>query len=174
MKRRILAVGLLALVSCDNRGIWRAPQRSLERMQGGAPERTTVFAPPPDSIPMRAGTAASPLTRAMLVRGQQHYGVFCAPCHGVLGDGNTLVARHMATPPGSLVSGATRTLSNARLAAIVRDGTGRMLGFGNTLDAGAVADVVAYTQALQLSRDTPLAALPAAVQAAARAQLGAP
>lgn len=34
-----------------------------------------------------------PITRQLLLRGQQRFDIYCSPCHGLLGDGNGMVAR---------------------------------------------------------------------------------
>src|SRR6202041_1293783 len=41
-----------------------------------------------------------PVNQALLERGQDRYGAFCTPCHGLQGDGNGMVAlRGMKHPP---------------------------------------------------------------------------
>jgi hypothetical protein len=39
------------------------------------------------------------MTKAVLERGRQRYGIFCAPCHGVTGQGDGRIARRGFTPP---------------------------------------------------------------------------
>src|SRR5580700_754998 len=50
---------------------------------------------PGDSLPF-------PVTEEVLVRGQQRYNIFCAPCHSRVGDGRgTVPARGFPRPPPS-------------------------------------------------------------------------
>lgn len=48
-----------------------------------------------------------PVTKDMLERGQQRYGVFCAVCHGYAGSGDGMIVRRGFTRPPSLVDDAT-------------------------------------------------------------------
>src|SRR4051812_19573038 len=45
------------------------------------------------------------LSRALVVEGRGHFEVFCAPCHGLLANGESVVARKMTLrpPPNLLV-----------------------------------------------------------------------
>jgi mono/diheme cytochrome c family protein len=47
-----------------------------------------------------------PLTRALLERGHTRYDTVCGACHGLIGDGNTPVARNMALRPPPAIAGA--------------------------------------------------------------------
>src|SRR4051812_48073059 len=41
-----------------------------------------------------------PITRADLLRGQERFTIYCAPCHGLLGDGNGPIPdRGLTRPP---------------------------------------------------------------------------
>src|SRR5947209_2128534 len=38
-----------------------------------------------------AAKAPPPVTGALVARGQERYGIFCAPCHGLAGDGDGII-----------------------------------------------------------------------------------
>jgi len=46
-----------------------------------------------------------PVTEALLQEGQDRFDVFCAACHGLLGDGKSPVARNMALRPPPPIAG---------------------------------------------------------------------
>ena len=57
-------------------------------------------------------TLPVPLTRALLLRGQERFNIFCSPCHGRVGDGRgMIVERGFKQPPRSTstVCGGSRS-----------------------------------------------------------------
>src|SRR5690606_25947346 len=47
-----------------------------------------------------AMTEPPPVTRALLARGQERFGIFCTPCHGLAGEGDgMIVQRGFPRPP---------------------------------------------------------------------------
>ncbi len=110
-------------------------------------------AAPVDSLPV-------PLTRSLLERGRGRFGVFCAPCHGVLGDGDSVVATHMARRPPSLHEARIRALADGNVFGVVTDGYGFMPGYRAELSSEDRWAVVAYVRALERSRHAPMAELP--------------
>lgn len=118
-----------------------------------------------DGIAMRlppAGTVAHdreaitppPVDVALLARGRQRFDIVCAACHGVLGDGDTEVARHMALrPPPSLHEPRIRALPPERVVEVIRLGFGLMPSYATVLPPRDRWAVVAYLRALQLSQE---------------------
>src|SRR3974390_2567144 len=52
------------------------------------------------NVPKDSNAFPLPLTKELLQRGQERYGIFCSPCHGLQGDGLGMVAmRGMKHPP---------------------------------------------------------------------------
>jgi mono/diheme cytochrome c family protein len=101
-----------------------------------------------------------PLTRELLDRGRERYGIFCSPCHGLTGDGlGMVVQRGFRQPP-------TFNIDRLREAPIGYFFDVETVGFGSMPDyAGAIpaADrwaIAAYVRALQLSQRTTLADVP--------------
>lgn len=107
------------------------------------------------------------MTRELVGLGREHFDVTCAACHGVLGDGVSVVATKMLQrPPPSLLTDRVRAMKPGRLYEIVRDGYGLMPGY--TAQLSTPEDrwaVVAYVRALQLSQRATLSELPAGVRA---------
>jgi mono/diheme cytochrome c family protein len=112
-----------------------------------------------------AGVVPIALTRALLERGRRNFDITCATCHGVLGDGESPVARRMQLrPPPSLQSDSIRAYSPGLLFRIVREGYGLMPSYASMLSIEDSWATVAYLRALQLSQGARLEALPPALR----------
>jgi mono/diheme cytochrome c family protein len=102
-----------------------------------------------------------PVDRALLETGRARFDVFCAACHGVLGDGDTPVARHMALrkPPNLHLPPASTDPPGEQFHT-VRNGYGLMPSYATQLSVRDSWAVVAYLGALRLARRAPVAELP--------------
>lgn len=99
------------------------------------------------------------VTRTLLDRGQERFDVFCAPCHGVSGDGNGLVNQRAAalaegtwTPPTDLVSQTVIDRPVGHLYNTINNGIRNMPAYGVQIPTKDRWAIVAYVRALQLSR----------------------
>ncbi len=102
-----------------------------------------------------------PLTLELLQRGQERYAIFCAPCHGLQGDGLGMVAvRGMKHPP-SYHQERLRQEPNGYLYDVVTNGFGAMYGYSAQIPPRDRWAIIAYVRALQLSRNSHVADLPA-------------
>lgn len=100
-----------------------------------------------------------PLSEEMLRRGRRHFDVFCAACHGVAGNGVTVVARNMSLRPPPSLHGYV-DVADGYLYQVVTNGFGLMPSYGQELELHDRWAVVAYVRALQLSQSFPLAESP--------------
>jgi mono/diheme cytochrome c family protein len=101
--------------------------------------------------------------RALLERGRGRFDVYCAACHGVVGDADTPVAKAMTLRrPTSLHEARVRALPAGRVYAVVRDGYGMMPPYASVLSLHDRWAVVAYVRALELSQHAVVADLPPA------------
>lgn len=102
------------------------------------------------------------LTVPFVQRGRQQFEIFCAPCHGVLGDGSSRVATNMLLRlPPSLVGARARSFPPGRIYQVIAEGYGLMPRYADELPV--IEDrwaVVAYLRALQTSRGVDVRALP--------------
>ncbi|AKF83484.1 cytochrome CBB3 [Myxococcus fulvus 124B02] len=99
-------------------------------------------------------TATIPVTvdQALLTLGQRKYNIVCSQCHGVLGDGNSVVAENMALRlPPSLLELETKPAGHFYTA--INEGYGVMPSFSGELDVRERWAVVAYVRALQEARN---------------------
>ena len=101
------------------------------------------------------------LTPALLALGRARFDVVCAPCHGIAGDGDSVVAGKMELrPPPSLHEPRIRELDAATIYRVVSEGYGLMPRLSTHLAPRERWAVVAYVRALQLSQSLPLADAP--------------
>ena len=74
------------------------------------------------------------LTTRLLARGRDRFGIYCAVCHGVNADGNSIVGANMHDPsPPSLVTGPHASHGAAHLYDVITNGIGRMPSYAAEL-----------------------------------------
>lgn len=101
-------------------------------------------------------------------RGQERFGIYCTPCHGISGHGDGLVARHAdALQEGTWVSPTNlheprvRELANGDLFNSITHGVRNMPAYGHSVDVSDRWAIIMYVRALQLSQNAPKSAVPA-------------
>jgi mono/diheme cytochrome c family protein len=104
------------------------------------------------------------VTRDLLEVGKKRFDVFCAVCHGPLGDGRSPLARNMSIrPPPSLLDNPGRP--DGFYFAAMTEGYGYMPSYAPWIDPGDRWALVAYIRALQLSQRARLDQAPPDVRA---------
>jgi mono/diheme cytochrome c family protein len=185
----VLSLSLAAALPGCN----KLPRLGWQRMvhqQRGAPYRSSPYLPHGELMqPPPAGTVARnaprgprplvegldgnayttslplPLDRDLLERGHARFDVFCATCHGLTGDGVSVVAHEMSLrKPPSLVDARVRGFPPGRIFRVITDGYGLMPSYAYALEVSDRWAVVAYLHALQRSASTQLSELPPALQ----------
>jgi mono/diheme cytochrome c family protein len=111
------------------------------------------------------GTPAQSLpfavTAELLARGQERYGIFCTPCHGLDGYGQGMIVRRGFSPPPSLHEERLHQLPDGYLFQIISEGRGVMYGYGDRVPPADRWAIVAYIRALQLSQSASVDDVPA-------------
>jgi mono/diheme cytochrome c family protein len=100
-----------------------------------------------------------PLTRALLETGHRKFDIYCATCHGLVGDGRSPVSANMSLrlPPNLH---ERKGMAVGHYYQVVANGFGLMPGYSAELTVQERWAVVAYLRALQLSQGVPLAFAP--------------
>jgi mono/diheme cytochrome c family protein len=99
----------------------------------------------------------------LLAEGKMRFEIVCATCHGVIGDGHSVVSDNFPNRlPPSLVALTDKPAGFFYRAATY--GFGVMPSFSGVLDTRERWAVTAYIQALQLSQNVALAQAPADIQ----------
>lgn len=177
------------LLGCQTKGVFGEPELSLERMihqnKYLAYDEHPLFVdhramrPPPQGTVPRGALLGHldvthgldgddyvrhvpvPITRALLDRGRQRFETHCGACHGLLGDGDSVVAKQMLlVPPPNLLEDRIRSYPPGRVYRVVREGFGLMPSYAADLSIEERWAVVAYLLVLQRSQGVNLGALP--------------
>lgn len=96
-----------------------------------------------------------PVTASLLRRGQERYGIYCAPCHGLAGDGKGITTTLGMTTIADLHDVKMRRLVQAPdgyLFDVISHGKGLMQGYAAQIPIADRWAIVAYVRALQRSR----------------------
>jgi mono/diheme cytochrome c family protein len=101
-----------------------------------------------------------PPDAATLARGRERYDIFCAPCHGLTGAGDGMIARRADflmegtwTPPTDLRSDAVRGRPVGHIYNTIASGIRQMPAYGPQIPVDDRWAVVAYLRALQIAAD---------------------
>ncbi len=98
------------------------------------------------------------LTRELLDRGQERYGIYCAPCHDHVGTGHGIATRRgggFAVQPKNLHEPRLRAMPLGYFYKVITDGQGTMLSYAAQIpveDRWAIAAWVRTLQASQLAK----------------------
>ena len=125
--------------------------------------RGTVDGQPAESFPFE-------VTRAVLERGRERYGIHCAPCHGASGDGDGMVVRRGMKQPPSYHLARLREVPPSYFFDVITNGFGAMYDFSDRVVPEDRWAIAAFVRALQLSQNAQLEDLPAAARAELEAQ----
>ena len=192
MTRPITMAGLFALAAAlagcdlDLERMIDQPRYSTYEVCRVCPEGTIMMTPPAGTVP-RQRVAGAPelisgrrgagwveeiplqLDRAVLERGRNRFTIFCATCHGRLGNGVSQVAENMTLrEPPSLVVPPVSDYPPGRTYAAIAQGYGLMRHYAEELPVTDRWAVVAYLEALEISQQAALEELPGPLQEEAR------
>jgi mono/diheme cytochrome c family protein len=118
--------------------------------------------PPPNTVAWRAPAPIAPPkpTRELIARGADRFSRFCAPCHGTLGDGKSIIARDMSLrPPRSLHDDKVVHDPDLAIYATISDGYGMMPAYRHAIADADRWAIVHYVRVLQRSQAMPVTAL---------------
>lgn len=101
-----------------------------------------------------------PVTGRLMQRGQEQFGVYCATCHGLAGDGDGMTAQRAAkriepnwVPPTSLSDPRVRELPVGQLFHTITHGIRKMPAYGTQIAPADRWAIVLYVRALQRSQN---------------------
>ena len=95
-----------------------------------------------------------------LTRGQQRFGIFCAPCHGLAGDGDGIIVAHGFPAPPSYHIDRLVAAPAQHFYDVMTGGYGVMFAYADRIDPHDRWAIAAYIRALQLSRRAKVAEIP--------------
>ena len=107
-----------------------------------------------------------PATQQVLERGQQRFNIYCAPCHGELGDGNGMIVQRGYKQPPSYHIERLRKAPIGYFFDVMTNGYGAMPDYSQQVPPADRWAIAAYIRALQLSQHATEADVPAGTQIA--------
>ena len=109
-----------------------------------------------------AATFPFPVTAEVLERGRERYDIFCAPCHGRVGDGDGMVVqRGMRRPPSLHIERLRKSPAGYHFD-VITNGFGAMIDLADRVSVEDRWAIVAYVSALQRSQSAGIADVPPA------------
>jgi len=116
----------------------------------------------------RGFPASLPVTHELMDRGQQRFTIYCAPCHGAVGDGQGITKAYGMTATPTYHDDRIRQMPEGQIFNTITNGLNTMMPYADKLPADDRWAVIAYLRALQRAQNGRIDDVPAA----ARAQLG--
>jgi mono/diheme cytochrome c family protein len=158
MRRAIalLVVAAICLAACDQN--MEVQPKYSEYSRAPAFRAVVLRNPPAGAVARddlereRAVTDKPALTAALLERGGERFGIFCAPCHGAGGDGNGIIVQRGMPRPTSYHDDRLRAADDQHFFDVITNGYGAMYSYASRVPAADRWAIVAYIRALQLSR----------------------
>ncbi len=103
--------------------------------------------------------------KAVIERGQNRFDIYCAPCHGRIGNGLGMIVRRGFKQPPSYHIDRLRQAPVGHLYDVITNGYGAMLNYASQVQPGDRWAIVAYIRALQYSQNANINDLPAEARA---------
>jgi mono/diheme cytochrome c family protein len=150
------AAALLLLLSGCNNMVQQPRYDDFE--QGSLFSDGKVMQPPPaGTVALGSDTGPSatrrpPMSLALVERGQQRFGIYCAPCHGYSGDGDGVIVSRGFPHPPSYHSQRLRDAPDAHFYDVISNGYGAMFSYSDRVAPGDRWAITAYIRALQQTR----------------------
>lgn len=174
---RVLLLSLLCSCDLDLERMDEQPRFTSYEACDVCPSGTIMMLPPTGTVARSADLVTADPTddsdeipvaidRHALDRGRNRFNIFCAACHGRLGNGDSQVAENMSLRrPANLLTGSYRA---GHIYRVVTHGYGLMRSYAGELPPADRWAVIAYVEALRLSQQVEIDALsPARRQEAA-------
>ncbi len=112
-----------------------------------------------------ADTPPFAVDRALLLRGQERFNIFCTPCHSQLGDGNGMIVQRGYKQPQSFHQDRLRQQPLGYFVDVMNQGFGQMPSYAAQVPPKDRWAIAAYIRALQVSQNVKVAELSAAESA---------
>jgi mono/diheme cytochrome c family protein len=104
-----------------------------------------------DQPRLTAEARRPPMSLALIKRGQERYGIYCAMCHGLDGSGDGTVTARGFPHPADFRAPAQRALGADRIYQAITRGAGVMYGFADRVPAPDRWAIAGYVEALSRS-----------------------
>lgn len=100
------------------------------------------------------------IDRALLQKGRERFTIYCAPCHGALGDGNGITKQYGMGATPSFHDDRIRQMPEGEIYNTIVNGKANMLSYADKLAVNERWAVIAYLRALQRAQTGTAADVP--------------
>jgi mono/diheme cytochrome c family protein len=137
--------------------------QTIDKPTGGSATQVSAQPAAAGGAGFRGFVAEFPMqiTAADLDRGQERFNIYCAVCHGPLGDGGGMIPRRGFRRPPSYHDDRLRSAPVGYFFDVITNGFGNMPDYSAQVEAADRWRIIAYIRALQLSQRATLADVPA-------------
>lgn len=97
---------------------------------------------------------------SFMARGQDRFSIYCAPCHGALGDGNGITKQYGMGATPSYHDDRLRTMAEGEIFNTITNGKNNMLSQADKLSPADRWAIIAYVRALQRAANGTAADVP--------------
>lgn len=164
MKSLVVLLALATGCSWSLHRMQEQPGFRVARSTDLLPSGSCNLQPPDGTVPAGAPPTPPALTRDLVERGRNRFDIFCAPCHGIAGDGDSQISRIMTLRrPPSLVGAPAASLPDDRYLFVMEHGYGVMPSYASAVMYRDRYAILYYVRALQ-HRRVELATLPPQLQ----------
>ena len=109
---------------------------------------------------INGGCDAFPVTKEVLLRGQDRYNIYCSPCHSQVGDGKGMIVQREMKLAGDYHQSRLRDAAPGYFFDVMTNGFGVMYSYASRIAPEDRWKIAAYIRALQLSQNASLADVP--------------
>ena len=102
-----------------------------------------------------------PVTKEVMLRGQNRFNIYCAPCHDRLGNGDGKIVRRGYRHPPSYHIDRLRQVPNGYIYDVITSGFGAMPDYSAQIHPADRWAIVAYVRALQQAQNGKIDDVPA-------------
>ena len=100
------------------------------------------------------------INRENLLRGQERFNIYCAPCHDRTGSGHGIVSLRTSWLPTSLLDRRVRDMVDGEIYTVISQGRRTMPGYRFQIPEPDRWAIVAYVRALERSSDASVEDVP--------------
>ena len=106
-----------------------------------------------------------PVTKAQILRGQERYNIYCAPCHDQAGYGRGLVVQRGYHIPTDLHSDRVRTLPDGEIFRAIGNGVRNMPAYASQIPTADRWAIVTWVRVLERSQRASIDEVPMELRA---------
>lgn len=105
-------------------------------------------------------TVPVPVDEARLLRGQQRFNIYCAPCHDQTGSGHGMIVKRGYPPPIDLASDRVRGLPDGQIFDVISNGAGNMPSYRKQIPVDDRWAIVTWVRVLGQSQHATIEDVP--------------